>query len=150
MDWTRIERPHWMNGDHQLLIAHPDHLTAAERATCPAGLITAFHAWPGALETLPPALEWAREDLRVRKPVLERSLFNGDRMYWALRYPYFGDPGRLDKGCLGTATGGLPSDRSDALGWLIRSFGQADLCSEWPSTHWGQTLEQAADPHYLE
>ena len=88
MDWKRVERVHWMSGGKQLLASHPEHLTAFERAECPPELIAAFMGWPAdsssrtwALFELPETLEWARDSLRARRPVLERSQHD-DRVYW--------------------------------------------------------------------
>lgn len=151
MNWKRVERVHWMSGGKQLLISHPEHLTVLERAECPPGLIASFHAWPKILETLPETLKWAHGGLRARKPVLERSLHNGDRLYWALRYPMNGKTEHLEEVCFGTSTGGVSSDAPGLLGWLARTFGHVDLCSEWSGTApWGQRLGKAAPPVFRE
>ena len=157
MDWKRVERVHWMSGGKQLLASHPEHLTAFERAECPPELIAAFMGWPAdsssrtwALFELPETLEWARDSLRARRPVLERSQHD-DRVYWSIRYPLRGDPKFVQSSCIGSSTGGVPSKAPGTLGWLARTFGHVDLCSEWSGTApWGKRLGQVAPASFVE
>ena len=130
-----------MSGGQQRLIWDLADLTPAERAELPAALVQTLQAWSGARSSLPPALSWAHDSLRVRRPVLERSQHD-DRVYWSLRYAPHGDPQWLKGACLGTATGGRAGCIApEPLGWLARTFGTADLCSEWSGTApWGLRL----------
>jgi hypothetical protein len=149
MAWKRKERRHWYSGGQQLLISHPEHLSADELAECPPGLLTSFHGWHAALDQLPSSFQWAKGDLRARTLLLERSTFPGPppseslRVYWSLRYVLLNDLKRLKAPCFGSRSGGTRCDAPGAYGWLARTFGTVCLAEEESGTaHWGQRLGQ--------
>ncbi len=154
MAWKRESRPHWLTGNEQRLIAHPEHLTEEEQAECPPGLVQAFHAWPTQLEALPPELQWASGGLSARVPILERSVYGGGpggplRTYWALRYALHGNLDRLKAPCLGSVAGGVACSAPGAYGWLAQTFGAVNLNEEESGTApWGQRLGQV-DPERM-
>lgn len=148
-DFKRIERDHWMGAGVQVLASHPDHLNPRERRSCPEGLVAAFHAWPTVWRSTPPALSWAQSSLQARTPVLEHSRFDY-RDHWALRFPLHGRPEHLEGPCIGSSVGGLECDAPGTLGWLARSLGPVNLCSEWSGTSpWGRRLRDISPGSFL-
>lgn len=112
-----------------------DELSPEDRAEVPEPTLLLFEEWSARLEHLPESLEWARDSLRAREPILERACMDEDRVYWSVRFPLFGEIAPDQVPPMGATGLSLASSTlPEPLQWLAETFGTLSIEVETSGT----------------